>query len=184
MEWGESVEKLGSNAVWAKSLVRDLARVSVRQAGPESETLEATKCLTRGLHVAVFVEPFLGLVLQGEKRLESRFSRTRCAPYERVSEGDIVLLKASGGPVVGAAEVESVSYHRLDQSSLDVLREQHAVDLCAESEEFWAARANARFASILGIGAVARLPRSLSCDKRDRRGWVCIRQSKRTGSTV
>src|SRR5215210_2794220 len=61
-----------------------------------------------GIHLAVFVEPFLDYVLDGSKTVESRFSVNRCAPFGKVSPGDMVLLKRAGGPVVGIARVRTV----------------------------------------------------------------------------
>ena len=49
-----------------------------------------------GLHIAVFAEPFISLVLEGRKTIESRFGRTRCAPFDQVRAGDIIMMAASG----------------------------------------------------------------------------------------
>ena len=54
------------------------------------------------LHLAVLVQPYLDFILDGQKTIESRFSIRPIPPYRRVESGDIVLLKASGGPIVGA----------------------------------------------------------------------------------
>ncbi|RBP05022.1 hypothetical protein DFR50_1376 [Roseiarcus fermentans] len=37
-----------------------------------------------GIHLAIFAEPFLSMVLSGEKTIESRFRRNRCAPYGEI----------------------------------------------------------------------------------------------------
>ena len=42
-----------------------------------------------GLHVAVFVEPYLTFVLDGRKTVESRFGVYRNPPYQSIREGDI-----------------------------------------------------------------------------------------------
>jgi len=57
------------------------------------------------LHLAVFVEPYLQYVLDGKKTVESRFGIHRRPPFGHVSEGDILLLKRSGGPVTGVCLV-------------------------------------------------------------------------------
>lgn len=41
-----------------------------------------------GLHLAVFVEPYLGYILEGKKTVESRFGMRRSAPYGQVAAGD------------------------------------------------------------------------------------------------
>ena len=67
-----------------------------------------------GVHLAIFVEPYLELVLAGKKTIESRFSANRCPPYNAVKKGDLLLLKRSGGPVVGVATVGQVWSYDLD----------------------------------------------------------------------
>jgi hypothetical protein len=55
----------------------------------------------QGVHLAVMVEPYLSFLLQGRKSIESRFSRNAIAPYYQIETGDLVLLKLTGGPVLG-----------------------------------------------------------------------------------
>lgn len=90
-----------------------------------------------GIHLAVFVEPFLGYVLDGSKTVESRFSVNRCAPFGKVSKGDVILLKKAGGPVVGIARVQTVWSYQLDDSSWGLIREQFAKMLRVQYPEFW-----------------------------------------------
>ena len=49
-----------------------------------------------GLHLAVFLEPYLRYILEGKKTVESRFSGRRIAPYGNVQCDDVILLKRSG----------------------------------------------------------------------------------------
>src|SRR3954452_24578662 len=79
-----------------------------------------------GVHLAVFVEPYLGYVLDGSKTVESRFSVNRCAPFGKVRRGDIILLKRSGGGVVGIARVSVVWSYQLDEESWAGIRERFA----------------------------------------------------------
>src|SRR5688572_14494747 len=65
------------------------------------------------LHLGVFVEPFLGYMLDGRKTVESRFSTRRFAPYHRAERGDVVLIKRSGGPIVGVCRVVDAWFYRL-----------------------------------------------------------------------
>ena len=87
-----------------------------------------------GLHLAIFVEPFLGAVIEGRKTIESRFAKNRCAPYLRIGEGDIVFLKKSGGTVLGVAKVGIPQFHELDALTLSEIRDRHASEICAEED--------------------------------------------------
>jgi ASC-1-like (ASCH) protein len=124
-----------------------------------------------GVHLGVFVEPFLEAILDGRKTIESRFGLHRCTPFQRVQRGDTILLKRSGGPVVGLALAGDATYYTLDTEVLEHLRDRFATQLFAEDDEFWAARAEKRFASLIEIDDIVKIE-TMTVDKRDRRGWV------------
>jgi hypothetical protein len=126
------------------------------------------------LHLAVFVEPFLQYVLDGTKKIESRFSSVRCAPYNSVKAGDIILLKKTGGPVVGLCKVTSVWFYEVDVNSLQEIREKYAKALCANEATFWEHRKGAAFATLMRIKHVHRV-NPIKVEKKDRRGWVVLR---------
>lgn len=124
-----------------------------------------------GVHLGVFVEPFLDAILEGRKTIESRFGIHRVAPFERVSAGDFILLKKSGGPIVGIAIAGEASYFRLDAETLGEIRSRFAAQIYAEDDEFWERRASKRFATLIEIDEVFKIE-TFEIDKRDRRGWI------------
>jgi hypothetical protein len=130
-----------------------------------------------GLHLGVFVEPFLEAILDGRKTIESRFGVHRCAPFDRVRAGDFILLKRSGGPVVGIAVAGGTAYYELDPETLEDIRERFAAQIFAEDDEFWVARADKRFATLIEIEDVTKID-TLSINKRDRRGWVTYMEGR------
>jgi hypothetical protein len=60
------------------------------------------------VHIAVLKRSFLNRILDGSKSIEYRGNKLGCAPHGRVSAGDPVFLKQSGGPVRGLAYVDWV----------------------------------------------------------------------------
>lgn len=126
-----------------------------------------------GVHLAIFAEPFLTLVLNGVKTTESRFSRNRCAPFGEVFDGDIILLKEVGGPICGLALAKRTEYFDLYVEPLDRIRDRYGEAICADAE-FWEGRRDAAFATLIELGEPTSIG-PLSCDKRDRRGWVALR---------
>ena len=124
-----------------------------------------------GVHLAVFVEPFLSAILDGRKTIESRFALHRCAPYQKVESGDVILLKRSGGPVVGVARAARPDFFELGPGDLDQIRLEHAEELFALDDEFWSSRTEKRYATLIGLEDTARVD-DMRVEKRDRRGWV------------
>lgn len=129
-----------------------------------------------GVHLAILVEPYLQFILERSKTVESRFSRNGCAPFDRVSEGDVVLLKRSSGPIVGAYTVGGVWNYRLTPSTLSDIRHRFGPAICPQ-EGFWEQRSAAAFATLMRVEKVQPLP-DLTIPKRDRRGWVVLRDHR------
>lgn len=125
-----------------------------------------------GLHIAILVEPYLQFVLDRSKTVESRFSRKRSVPYGRVTPRDIVLLKRSSGPLVGACTVSAVWDYRLTPRTWAEIRERFGPAICPQGA-FWEDRRDAVFATLMQITEARALPQ-LALPKRDRRGWVVL----------
>lgn len=124
------------------------------------------------VHLAVFVEPWLSWLLEGTKTIESRFSVRRTIPYERVTPGDVMLLKASSGPVVGIAEIAKTWFFDFERDARAGMQRKHGAAIGADAD-FWASVEHARYASLLEIRHVRTL-RPIPCPKKDRRGWVVL----------
>ena len=132
-----------------------------------------------GLHLAVFVEPYLRYILEGRKTIESRFSIHRAPPFGQVRPGDILTLKGSAGAVVGIARISHVWTYRLSQRAWDEIRQRFGAALCLEDESaFVSARRSSRYATLMRLCDVRAIP-PMSVAKRDRRGWVVIESSDR-----
>ena len=128
------------------------------------------------LHLAIFVEPYLQFILEGRKTVESRFSVRRGVPYKCVQKGDVVLLKRSGGPIVGLCRIADAWFYRLDPRSWDTIRKEFTEALCAQDPGFWNKRKHASFATLMRLQHVRSIA-PIRCAKRDRRGWVVLQRS-------
>lgn len=129
---------------------------------------------TKKKHLAILNQPFLDLILEGKKTIESRFTKVRCAPYGAVEEGDIILLKESGGPVLGeftAGRVET--FDGLDMEVLATLAARYERRICSEADpDFWQKRCDVRYATLIYVTKPIRYDKSFLYPKRDRRGWI------------
>jgi hypothetical protein len=124
------------------------------------------------IHLAIFIEPFLQFVLEGRKTIESRFSMNQCAPFNKVSKGDIVLIKKSGGPIVAACKISERWYYNLSADSWSEIK-LYKDSLCVHDPNFWKSKKKASYATLMKINHVKELA-PLSIEKRDRRGWIVI----------
>lgn len=131
-----------------------------------------------GIHLAVFAEPFLSKVLSGEKTIESRFSRNRCAPYGEIGDGDIILLKEVAGPICGLALARRSWCYDLATEPIERIRLRFGAGIAA-ADDFWASRNDALYATLIELDVPTAIG-PVSCDKRDRRGWVPLRSRQMT----
>jgi hypothetical protein len=172
---GLNVELAGK---WCRDIVREVFSAVRGDLFWERylEGLAANAVVEQSLHLAVLKEPYLEFILRGEKTVESRFSRRRCAPYNVVTEGDVLILKRQSGPVLGLCRVAQAWFYELDPGSWKTIREDFTAALRAEDPEFWRDREGASFATLMSIDQIKRLP-AIGCGKRDRRGWVLLRKA-------
>ncbi|HJU19290.1 MAG TPA: hypothetical protein VJ770_22785 [Stellaceae bacterium] len=137
--------------------------------------LSAPKITATGLHVAVLVEPYLSWVLDGTKTVESRFGVHRSPPFGAVFAGDVILLKRAAGPIVGIACATRTWCLPVNAATLSEIRRSFGERIGAPDDAFWEARRGTNFATLIELAEVTRVATPISCDKRDRRGWVTLR---------
>ena len=130
-----------------------------------------------GIHLGIFIEPYLQYILEGKKTVESRFSINHCPPHGRVFPGDILLLKKSSGPILGLCEVTDVSYYELNEKKLSDIREKFSLALCAKEQEFWTQRKNKKHVTLMEIRKPVRIT-PMNINKKGMQGWVILRQKK------
>jgi len=84
-------------------------------------------------HLAILNKHFLDKIISGEKTVESRWSKYKIVPFGKVSRGDTIYFKYSGGTVVGRSKViELTSFIRKrDEVTVDkfVINNRQALGL-------------------------------------------------------
>lgn len=126
-------------------------------------------------HLAIFKQPFLDLILNGEKTVESRFSRVKCAPFGRVSKGDTVLLKSVGGPVCGEFVVRQV--RSISDATPEIIEglKNFSREICSNKDEsFWSDRKDSKYVTLIWVGSPRKYAHPYPFVKKDRRGWVVL----------
>jgi ASC-1-like (ASCH) protein len=123
------------------------------------------------LHLAIFREPYLTFIMEGKKKIETRFAKRPCPPFNRVSDGDVVLLKHSGGDIVGICEVEKVWFYNLDPEAFEFIKHRFGELICPADGSFWRERKDKSVATLMKVKNVIPV-NGVHIEKRDRRGWV------------
>lgn len=130
-----------------------------------------------GIHLAIFNEPFLSLIYDGRKTIESRFSRNKISPFAKINKGDLILLKESGGFINGFAVAGNVRFYRnLNDKSKRDIEFLYGEKICTfYDKHFWENHVDAKYATLIEIEKIKRtIP--FRCNKSDRRGWSIVRE--------
>lgn len=115
--------------------------------------------MSRMDHVALIHRRFVELILVGAKTVEARLHRVRCDPFERVSPGDRVYFKQTGGPFRASARVRRVVCRSgLDPVGVRALRREFGAGVGAP-RQFWAAKRSARYATLIWLDDVEPVDR-------------------------
>lgn len=124
-------------------------------------------------HLAVLTSPYLEKVIDGTKTIESRFTRSRVLPFQRVYANDVLFLKKTAGPIQAIAIVASVECFgplQLGEAASIMERYQEGLQL---GEEFKNSKQESRYATLIALEKVQPI-KSLQLKKKDRRPWVII----------
>ncbi len=125
------------------------------------------------LHLAILVNPYLERILSGRKTIESRFSIQRRTPYQQIQQGDVILFKRSGGPILGIGLVDEVKFYQLTPAVLAHIQTTYATELGIDDPNFWSERARAAYGTLTRVSQVRRLP-PIPFVKHDQRAWIVL----------
>ena len=125
-------------------------------------------------HLAIFVGDAIENILAGRKTVESRFSMHKVLPYQSVAKGDEILLKKSGGDILGRVFVDNVLYYeKFGMKGIAEFRKMYSGDLCVD-DKFWEAKKKAKFVSLMFLKDPERFVATMKFKKHDRRPWLII----------
>jgi ASC-1-like (ASCH) protein len=128
-----------------------------------------------GVHVGIFAEPYLTLIVEGKKTIESRFSINRISPYGKIFKGDLVLVKRAGGSVLGIFIAGDIRfYSKLNKVKLNEIENKFKRQICSEvNPQFWENRKDSRFATLIDITRFKKIE-PFNINKSDRTAWSIV----------
>ena len=131
-------------------------------------------------HLVVLKKPYLDAILDGRKRIESRFTKTRRSPFGQVLAGDKLFLKLSSGPVCAVASVAAVkNFQNLTPKQILQLKQRYNHYICG-SEKYWRSKADCKFGFLVWLEG-ARAIEPVRIGKKDWRAWVVLTEKENFG---
>ena len=86
-------------------------------------------------HIAILKKSLrlLPKIVNGEKTIESRWYKTRRAPWNQVKKGEVVYFKNSGEPVTVKAIVEDVKQFELTRNKIEQILQTYGSRIGVDS---------------------------------------------------
>lgn len=126
----------------------------------------------KNIHLGVFSEPCLTFMLDGKKTIESRISKNKIAPYDRITKDDVVVVKKSGGGVVAFFTIKEVKFIDLRDNNISEIRNKYNNELCV-SDEFWMQKKDASYATLMFIDKLIKLE-EFKINKKGMQTWIIL----------
>lgn len=131
-------------------------------------------------HLVVLKKPYLDAILQGKKRIESRFTRSKRFFFGRVLPGDRLFLKLSSGPVCATANVGAAKhFENLTGRRIFEIKQQYN-DHIKGTDEYWRSKMSCRFGLLVWLRDVERVE-PVRIGKKDWRAWVVLTAKENFG---
>lgn len=134
----------------------------------------------RNYHLAILKKPYLEAIIEGQKRVESSFTKTRRPHFGQIYPGDEIFLKLSSGPVCATATAAAVKYfENLTPKQILQLKQQYNHLICG-SDNYWQSKASCKFGFLVWLESV-RAIKPICISKRDWRAWVVLTERENFG---
>jgi hypothetical protein len=125
-------------------------------------------------HVAIIDRPAAAALLAGRKTIESRFTRTRRAPVDRVRPGDRLYFKLSAGGFIGTCRVRRVAqFEDLTPFQIRNLRRRYGRAIAAPAA-YWRERIRRRYGVLIWLSGLESLRRPPRIARQYGSGWVTL----------
>lgn len=131
-------------------------------------------------HLVILQKPYLDAVLAGQKRIESRFTKTKHYAFGHVLPGDKLFLKESSGLVYATATVEAVkNFENLTPKQIIEIKQQYNHYIIG-SDEYWRGKSNCRFGFLVWLKDVKSIE-PVRIHKKDWQAWVVLTEKENFG---
>ena len=113
-------------------------------------------------------------IFDGRKKIEGRFSKIKIDPFNKVSRGDVVLMKLPGEDIIGQFIVDRViSYDHPTEFEFSDLKKKYQSELALNSD-FWREREKINYITLMFIKSASKFIVPPQIAKRDLRPWVVL----------
>jgi len=131
-------------------------------------------------HLVILRKPYLDAILDGRKKIESRFLRVKQHGFGRVQPGDKLFLKVSSGSVCATARASAVkSFENLTPSQIIEIKRKYNRYIIG-NDEYWRDKRDSRYGFLVWLRDVKSIE-PVRINKKDWRAWVVLTEKENFG---
>lgn len=131
-------------------------------------------------HLAIVKPGYLKALVDGQKTIEARLTKTRRQPFGQIDVGDFVYLKRASGPVCATAKVDAVEiYENLNCHEINKIKKLYNKQICGR-QSYWQSKSDSRYALLVWLKDVKKIA-PVNINKKDQRAWVVLRKDLNYG---
>lgn len=124
-------------------------------------------------HLAILKQPFLDMILSGEKTIESRWAMHKIAPFNKLSVGDEILLKETSKDVIATAKVKDFKYFELTPKVADEIKQKYGKEIGVYKFENWENYRNKKYCTLIWLENVEKV-KPFKVKRSNGAGWLII----------
>ncbi len=118
-------------------------------------------------------------IVNGIKKIESRFSKNKITPFNNINKNDIVYLKKSGGNILASFEVKDVMFFdNLNSKKINEIKNKYN-NLITAPNKFWESKKDSKYATLIYINN-PKFIKSFSIIKKNRQAFISFNNIKDT----
>ena len=135
-------------------------------------------------HLAIMSKQLqlLPKILNGEKTVESRWYKTRRAPFNKIKVGDIVYFKDSGAPVTLKSLVKKIiQFNNLTEQRIYDLLHAHEKELGVNADQYFISIKDKKYGILIYLSNVEQV-KPFQIDKKgfgNQSSWITIDNIKK-----
>jgi len=124
-------------------------------------------------HLAILKSQYLNAILDGQKTVEARLTKTKRQPFGQIDAGDLIYLKRSSGPVCATAKVAKLkSYENLTPPEINKLKKLYNNQIQGQ-QSYWQTKSNCRYALLIWLKDIKKTT-PVKISKKDQRAWIIL----------
>jgi hypothetical protein len=124
-------------------------------------------------HLAIMDKDTINKILNGTKTIESRFSKNKISPYEKVKVEDIVYLKESGKDIIASFIVSKVIYfNNLNKDKVIEIKDKYGKEINAD-DSYFKIKESSSYGTLMYIKDPKRIE-PITVYKKGRQGFISV----------